>query len=216
MRKLRLPDGATAPAADGTMCAPSATRNLAPILQALLPRLPRSGTVLEIASGTGQHLAAMAAHRPDLGFQPTDPDPARRAAIDARCRGLRNVAAAAELDAGRAGWSHGVAVEAVVVVNLLHLISEAEMAVLLDEAARALSPGGLLALYGPFRRGGRTVSAGDAAFDAALRGQDPEIGYKAIEIVVTVLEVLALAPELVEMPANNLMLFGRRGTGPGM
>jgi SAM-dependent methyltransferase len=165
--------------------------------------------VLEIASGTGQHLAALAAHRPDLTFRPTDPDPARRGAIDARCRGLSNVAAAEPLDAGEAGWSSGLAVEAVLVVNLLHLISEAELAVLLDEATRALVPGGLLAIYGPFLREGVATSEGDARFDAELRAQHPEIGLKELEVVTQVLKVLDLGVRRVEMPANNVMLLGR-------
>jgi SAM-dependent methyltransferase len=211
MRRLRLPDSATEPEADGTMNAPSATRNLGPILEVLLTRLPRTGIVLEIASGTGQHIAALAAHRPDLRFQPTDLDPVRRKAIDARCRGLANVAPAIALDAGSDGWASGLSVEAVTVVNLFHLISEAEMAVFLDESARALVSGGLLAIYGPFLRGGVATSEGDARFDEELRGQDADIGYKDIETVVTVLDVLGMEPELVEMPANNLFVLARQG-----
>lgn len=215
MRRLHLPDAGGRPDADGLMSAPSAARNLAPILDVLLPRMPRRGRVLEIASGTGEHLAALAAHRPDLAFRPSDPDPARRAAVDLRCRGLPNVASAADLDAGEPGWAalHGPA-DAIVVVNLLHLISDAELSVLLDEAARALAPGGLLAIYGPFLRDGAATSPGDAAFDADLRLQDAAIGYKDAGVVATVLGVLGLPPEAVEMPANNLMLIARSGAGP--
>ncbi|MEM9795174.1 MAG: DUF938 domain-containing protein [Pseudomonadota bacterium] len=205
-RKLTLPD-ALAEGPDGLLSAPSATRNLGPILDVLLPHLPRAGTVLELASGTGQHIAALAAHRADLHFQPTEPDELRRNAIDARCRTIRNVGHAVALDVSRRGWGQRLSVEMVLTVNLLHLISEAEMAVLLDEAAAALVPGGVLAIYGPFLRGGETTSAGDAAFDASLRQQDPAIGYKDDAILCSVLDALGFKVDLREMPANNLMVL---------
>lgn len=207
IRRLDLP-GAPAPADEsGLMFAASASRNLDPILTVLMPRLPRKGDVLELASGTGQHVAAYAVHRPDLTFHPTEPDPARRAAIDARCRGLPNVAPAGDLNACEPGWAMPGAADAIVVVNLLHLISDAEMSILLDEAARAVTPGGLLAIYGPFLRDGIATSEGDAAFDAHLRGQDPTIGYKDVEVLRTVLTVLGFSLDVVEMPANNLMIL---------
>ncbi|TFL20109.1 DUF938 domain-containing protein [Jannaschia formosa] len=218
MRRANPPEGPPAPDAEGLMTSPAAARNLAPILDVLLPHLPRKGEVLEIASGTGEHVAAFAAHRPDLTFRPSDPDPTRRRAIDARCRGLPNVAAAIDLDACESGWANALGpVEAVIVVNLLHLISDGEMSVLLDEAGRILGPSGRLAIYGPFLRDGMATSEGDAGFHAALQAQDPAIGLKDIEVVTTVLGVLDLSPQVVEMPANNLMILGRRGTGvPGL
>ncbi len=216
MRRLATPEPATAPDEDGRLRAAAAERNLAAILDVLLPRLPRSGDVLEVASGTGQHVAALAAHRPDLTFHPSDPDPLRRVSIDAHCRGLRNVSDAADLDACAPGWAVEQSVGAVVVVNLLHLISDGEMAVLLDESHRALAPGGLMAIYGPFLRDGRATSAGDAAFDADLRAQDEAVGFKDVAAVETVLRVLGLDVETVAMPANNLMLLARAPKVPGL
>ncbi|MFO6466001.1 DUF938 domain-containing protein [Jannaschia sp. KMU-145] len=215
IRRLDLPDTAGAVDGSGLLHAPSADRNREAILEALLPRLPRQGDVLELASGTGQHIAALAAHRPDLSFHPTEPDPERRAAIDARCRGLSNVAPAGDVDACTPGWSLEGTAEAVMVVNLLHLISDAEMSVLLDEAVRVLSPGGLLAIYGPFLRGGVATSPGDLTFDASLRAQDSAIGFKEVEVVETVLVAMGLEVERIAMPANNLMIIGRVPTLPG-
>ncbi|WGH77559.1 DUF938 domain-containing protein [Jannaschia ovalis] len=211
IRRLDLPDAAGVPDAAGRLFAPSAERNRDAILSVLLPRLPARGTVVELASGTGQHVAALAAHRADLAFHPTEPDAARRASIDARCAGLANVAPARDLDACAPGWGAGLRADALLVVNLLHLISEAELSVLLDEAARALAPGGLLAIYGPFLRGGAATSSGDAEFDARLRAQDAAIGYKDAAVLTTVLRVLGLAVETREMPANNLMILAQAG-----
>ncbi|SFJ09860.1 DUF938 domain-containing protein [Jannaschia pohangensis] len=191
------------------MNAPAALRNQQAILDVLLPRLPRAGDVLELASGTGQHIAALAAHRPDLRFHPTEPDPVRRISIDVHCKGLPNVSPAGDIDALQPGWAIEAASDMVLVVNLLHLISDAELAVLLDEAQRALAPGGLLAIYGPFLRDGQATSAGDQEFDRDLRARDPAIGYKDIEQVTTVLTILGLTVEVVAMPANNLMILAR-------
>jgi hypothetical protein len=83
------------------------------------------------------------------------------------------------------------------------------MAVLLDEAARGLEPGGLLAIYGPFLRGGRATSAGDRAFDASLRAQDGSIGFKDAGVLRDVLGVLGFRVTLRGMPANNLMVLAR-------
>ncbi|MCK0168936.1 class I SAM-dependent methyltransferase [Jannaschia sp. S6380] len=201
---------------DGRLIAAPAARNLGPILDVLLPRLPRRGDVLELASGTGQHIAALAAHRPDLSFHPTDPDPTRRASIDAHCRGLPNVMPAGDIDAGQAGWAVEAGADAVLVVNLLHLISDGELAILLDEAHRAMSPGGLLAIYGPFRRDGILSSPGDRAFDADLRAQDEAIGLKDAAMIETVLTVLGCAVEMVEMPANNLMILAQKDAGSAL
>ena len=215
-RRLSLPDGPGDADGDGLLHAPSAERNAEAILRVLLPALPVEGAVLEIASGTGQHMAALAAARPAQRFLPSDPDPARRASIDARCRGLANVRPARDIDAGRPGWAGEGAAAGVLIVNLLHLISEGEMAVCLDESARALAPGGLLAIYGPFLRDGRATSEGDRAFHASLEAQDPAIGLKEAEVVASVLGVLGLAVQRVEMPANNLMILARRGGVPGL
>ena len=216
IRKLATPEPAAPADGDGRLHAAAAERNLGAILDVLLPRLPRAGDVLELASGTGQHVAALAAHRPDLAFHPSDPDPARRVSIDAHCRGLGNVAPAGDIDACRPGWAVEAGFGAVVIVNLLHLISDAELAVLLDEAQRSLAPGGLLAIYGPFLRDGLATSPGDRAFDADLRAQDPAVGFKDVAAVETVLQVLGLEVETVEMPANNLMMLGRAPLVPGL
>ncbi|WP_179378415.1 DUF938 domain-containing protein [Jannaschia marina] len=216
IRRLRTTPTEPVADAEGRLSAPAALRNRDAILDVLLPRMPRRGDVLELASGTGEHIAALAAHRPDLDFHPSDPDPSRRTSIDAHCRGLPNVAPAGDIDVGEPGWAIEKAADMVLVVNLLHLISDAELSVLLDEASRALAPGGLLAIYGPFLRGGLLTSEGDRSFDASLRAQDPAVGYKDVDMLRTVLQVLELAVEVVEMPANNLMVLGRAKAVAGL
>src|SRR3954466_779262 len=105
---------------DARLFAPSAARNRAPILEALRPHLPISGTVLEIASGTGEHVAHFAAALPALIWQPTDPGPASPPGIDPGAAGLPNLRPAPALDAGCRDWPIERA-DAVLCINLIHI-----------------------------------------------------------------------------------------------
>jgi len=192
--------------------APAAERNADPIAAVLDRHAPATGRALELASGTGQHAAAFARRFPGLDWQPSDADPTALPDIRAWCAGCANIRAPVVLDAARPGWADDwPGFDLVLVVNLLHLIPDAAAETVLDEAARALATGGVLALYGPFRRAGRLVSDGDARFDANLRAQDPRIGYKDVETVEERLRAGGLElRERVEMPADNLMLVAAR------
>ncbi|MEB8385881.1 DUF938 domain-containing protein [Rhodobacteraceae bacterium KMM 6894] len=200
----------TAP--DGRMTAPAATRNLDAIVQAMRDHAPHTGRALELASGTGQHVTALADALPALTWQPSDVDPARQASIDAWANKRGNIAPAIPLDATAPGWGamHS-GQDLILVVNLLHLIREDEARILITEAAMALTPNGVFALYGPFLRNGQTTSQGDATFHASLRTADPTIGYKDIGAVQDWMAQAGLTtlPPL-QMPANNLMLVARR------
>lgn len=215
-RRLNLPDTASVahPSDDGRMFAPSAARNAADIATLVADHAPKSGRALEIASGTGEHAVTFARAMPGLDWQPTDIDAARRASVDAHAAvaGLSNLRPAIPLDATAPGWGEVHAgQDLIVLVNLLHLISEAEAKTLIAEVAQALAPGGRFILYGPFLRDGETTSEGDRTFDASLRAQDPEIGYKDDWDVIDWIHTNWLElVQVVEMPANNLAFVARR------
>ncbi|MDK3017390.1 DUF938 domain-containing protein [Pseudodonghicola flavimaris] len=211
-RKLTLPDTASiANRGEGAkLVAPSASRNLEPIADLLAQTAPQSGRALEIASGTGQHVAVFAARFPDLIWQPSDPDPDRRASIDAYAAesGCGNILPALALDAATPGWGADLGGQNLIFLsNLLHLIPMDWVEVLIAEAARALAPHGRLILYGPFMRAGELTSDGDKTFHASLIGQDPRIGYKDDFDILDLLQQAGLEiVEVIEMPANNLAL----------
>lgn len=215
-RRLNLPDSASIayPGEDARLHAPSAERNAQAICALVAAHAPESGPALEIASGTGQHVTALARHLPGLDWQPSDIDQSRRASIDAWAdeAGLRNIAPAADIDATAPGWAGQNGGKALIlVVNLLHLISEPEARVLIAQAAQALAPGGVFIIYGPFLRDGETTSEGDTRFHASLRAQDPEIGYKDDWDVIDWLHGSFLElVQVVEMPANNMGFVARR------
>ena len=206
-RKLTLPDAPT-PGADRRMQAPSAGRNAGPILDVLRAHAPARGRALELAAGTGEHAVAFSRAFPGLAWQPTDLDPERLASIEAwrQAEGPDNLLPPRALDAARAGWAAAEGpVDMILLVNLLHLISDTEAEAVLTGIVQALGPGGTGFLYGPFLRDGEATSPGDAAFHASLRAQDPAIGYKDLAWVITRLRPLSTT--IVEMPANNLMVI---------
>lgn len=191
--------------------APATQRNREPILHALRPRLPPRGLVLEVASGTGEHAAYLAAALPDLLFQPTDPDPAHRASIAAWTDGLPNVHPPLALDASAPDWPVRRA-DAVLCINMIHIAPWAAAEGLVAGAARVLPPGGPLVLYGPFRRDGRHTAPSNAAFDADLRARDPAWGVRDLGEVARLAGAAGFgATEVVPMPANNLLVAFRRG-----
>lgn len=207
---LKLPDTGAETLPDGRRMVPSAARNAGPILEVLLG-LGLKGRLLEVASGSGLHAAHMAKAL-GLDWQPTDVDPANFASItawsDFAGGGIRPPIL---LDATASGWAERLGLwDAVLLVNLLHLIPSISAETLLAEVAQALSPGGTFCLYGPFLRQGQAISPGDAAFDASLRAQDPTIGYKDLDWVLGHLMGQGLTVQVVTMPANNLMLVARQ------
>lgn len=212
-QRLNLPDSASVatPDAEGRLYAPSAARNADAIVSIALDLLGNaSGPALEIASGTGQHIVALATALPALDWQPSDIDPDRRKSIDAHANAanLPNIAPALALDATSPGWGSVHTGKAFIcVVNLLHLISEKEARILISEAAQALAPSGRLMIYGPFMRDDELTSEGDAAFHASLVAQDPEIGYKSdFDVVEWGLSAWLDYDGMIEMPANNLVI----------
>lgn len=206
---LKLPDTGAEVLADGRRMVPSAARNAGPILQALRG-LGLRGRLLEIASGSGLHAAQMAGPL-GLIWQPTEVEPANFASILAwSATSAAAIQPPIRLDATEAGWAARLGVwDAVLLVNLLHLISEPAAATLLAELGAALGPGGTACLYGPFLRDGQATSPGDAAFDASLRAQDAAIGYKDLAWVTAQLAKAGLSCDILPMPANNLLLVVR-------
>lgn len=197
---------------DDRRIAPAAERNKGPILEVLRRVLPQQGLVLEIASGTGQHAAHCAAHLPGLVWQPSDRDAGAHASITAWAAhgGLSNVRPPLTLDVTQEPWPLERA-NAIVCINMIHISPWDASIGLMRGAERLLPPGGVLYLYGPYKRGGAHTAPGNAAFDESLRQQNPAWGVRNLE------DVAALASrhgfdleEVVEMPANNLSVILRR------
>ena len=94
---------------------------------------------------------------------------------------------------------------------MIHISPWASTVGLVGGAARVLPSGGLLYLYGPYRRGGRHTAPSNEAFDADLRRRNPAWGVRDLEAVAALAADAGFdPPEVVEMPANNLSVVFRR------
>ena len=199
---------------DGTWFLSAAERNKGPILDVLARVLPKRGVVLEIASGTGQHVIHFARALPDLTWQPSDSDAELRDSIVARAREerLANVKPPIDLDVTRLPWPLRTA-DAAVCINMIHVAPWSATLELFEGAKALLAPRHVLFLYGPYRRFGGHTSESNAKFDSDLRAQDPQWGLRDLEAVSEVAARAGFAlAEIVEMPANNFSLvFERRG-----
>lgn len=183
--------------------APATQRNREALLEVLRHVLPARGTLLEIASGSGEHAAYFGPHFPELVLQPTDVDPEALASIDAWCADVTNVHPALVLDASSWPWPVSSA-DAILCVNMIHIAPPEALEGLLQGAAKLLSPGAPLILYGPYREGGGHTAESNARFDADLQRRDPRWGVRDLEAVLARAAELGLAHEdTVVMPANN-------------
>jgi SAM-dependent methyltransferase len=203
------------PLANGRLHAESCVRNEQPIIDALTPVLDgRSGVVLEIGSGTGQHAVAWAHAFPELTWQPSDPLDAHLDSIRAwaAARPSPNLRAPLVLDA-TTEWSGALdgTTTAVISVNVIHISPWAVAEGIVSGAAAALSPGGALIFYGPFMEGGQHTGDGNVQFDASLRARDPEWGIRDLGDVAELAGQAGFGPpDVISMPANNrLVVFSR-------
>lgn len=201
---------------DARLFSEAAQRNKGPILAVLQRTLPSTGVVLEVASGSGQHIAHFAAALPALQWQPSDPDPRSRASIRAwiRGEGLANVCEPVALDVRTVPWPV-LRADALVCINMIHIAPWAATEALFAGAQQLLAAGAVLFLYGPYRRFDCHTAASNVAFDAQLRATNPAWGVRDLERVV---EVAAQARfelvEVVAMPANNFSVVFRNAGSP--
>ena len=190
---------------------PAAERNKQPILDVLKSVLPASGLVLEIASGTGQHIVHFAANLPALEWQPSDADADSHAMLRHRVdrAGLPNIRPPIALDVHDAHWPIAHAA-ALVCINMIHIAPWTATAALCRGARSVLPPGGPLYLYGPFQRGGQHTAPSNAAFDASLRARNPAWGVRDVDDVARVAALHGFRLDSVTpMPANNLSVVFR-------
>ena len=188
-------------------------RNKEPILGVLHGAFADCGRVLEVGSGTGQHAVHFAAALPGLTWQPTDlPEALPGLLARLRVEGPPNVLSPAPLDVLAEPWPFPVAgVDAVFTANTLHIVSTAHVEAFFRGVGQVLAPGGVLAVYGPFRYGGNFTTPSNAAFDGWLKRRDPASGIRDFERV----DELAAARGLKlvadhAMPANNQLLIWHR------
>lgn len=209
---------------DGRLDGAAFHRNHAAISRALEPFLQRGGgDVLEVGSGTGQHVMHFAEHLPDITWWPSDLNDAHLQSIEAwrLHTGRANVRPPMRIDLSDPEWCAELLdgrgpreLRAVVCANVLHIAPWSVAVGLIAGAARYLRADGQLFIYGAFKRGGKHTAASNEAFDASLRSGNPEWGVRDVDDLDELARQHGLAlGEIIEMPANNLVLVFCRVPG---
>ncbi len=192
--------------------APATQRNRDAISDVLRPVLPAEGVVVEVASGSGEHVLHFAGLFPRLIWQPSDVDPAARDSIAAWTQGsgLANIRPPVAIDAARDLWPVARA-DAILCINMVHISPWAATVGLFAGAARLLPPGGLLYLYGPYLVPGIVTAPSNIAFDESLKARDPAWGLRSLDAMTALSRDHGFGePDIVSMPANNLSLIFHR------
>jgi hypothetical protein len=201
--------------------APATQRNREAILEVLQRVLPQSGTILEVASGTGEHAVFFAPCLQPRWWLPSDANPASRASIDAWVKEFKieNLSASIEIDASSSIWAvedstllNNSPITAIVNINMIHISPWSACLGLMAGAARILPPDGILYMYGPYKQGGKHTAPSNEAFDMSLRLQNPQWGVRDLDEVIAAASSQQLfLVETVQMPANNLSVVFKRG-----
>ena len=193
---------------------PAADRNKQAILEVLLTVLPERGNALEIASGTGQHVAWFSSGLPGWTWQPSDAQPDGFASLNVWVteQGVRNVRSPVVIDVMASNWLPTPQLfDVIYCANMLHIAPWATCAALMRGSAQHLAPGGRLVTYGPYLEDGVPTSPGNLAFDQSLRERNSAWGIRRLEDVA--LEAAKAGLKLLArhaMPANNLLLVWAR------
>mmetsp|Transcript_25362 Transcript_25362/g.30058 ORF Transcript_25362/g.30058 Transcript_25362/m.30058 type:complete len:209 (+) Transcript_25362:111-737(+) len=201
------------------LVSPSSERNKAPILAVLsrILSLPNENSrFLEVASGTGQHIAHFCQPFPHIQFSPSDLTSEKFSSISAWCQGFENVDPPQVIDcASPNDWKiTDNSIQTVYAANLCHISPYSATVGLFGGASKVLTQTGHLLIYGPFTLGGKHNSEGNVEFDRSLQSQNPDWGYRDIDDLMRLGDGVGLElEERVEMPANNwLLIFSRAKT----
>ena len=197
---------------DDRLYYPATQRNRDAILDVLRAVLPPAGLVLEIASGSGEHVMHFAQTLPHLSFQPTDPEPnaLRSIAAWATKHGLGNIHPPLMLDAASEQWPVTKA-DAILCINMIHIAPWPATLGLLCGAARILPAGAPLYLYGPYIQSDVVTAPSNEAFDASLKVRNPEWGLRQLDdVAMAARDAGFSAPTVTPMPANNLSVVFRK------
>lgn len=193
--------------------APATARNRDVIFEVLSGALPSGGTILELASGTGEHAAHMAPQLPSHTWQPTDIEPHHITSIDswAAHTGAPNILPAQHLNILTHSLDDLPGLSAILAINLIHIAPWQVTKSLIEKAGHKLETGTILFLYGPYKRDDVHTSMSNEAFDQSLKNSNPDWGVRDMEAVTDLAGDAGFgAPEIVAMPANNFSLIFKK------
>jgi len=205
---------------DERLHAPATARNRKAISEVLQAAEPLTGTIFEVASGTGEHAAYIAPKFEDHLWQPSDIENHHLSSINAWRREVLadNILPARSFNIMERDFGELILparLTAVLAFNLIHISPWPVAEALIAKAGAALPKGGFLYLYGPYKQGGQHTSASNAEFDTSLKSRNESWGIRDMETVTGQAQKAGFAaPEITAMPANNFSLIFRKQNHP--
>ena len=202
---------------DARQYAPATQRNREPILAVLKKVITQPSNILEIASGTGEHAIFFATNFPSCYWIPSDINPSAKKSIIAwkSENNVENLALPLTIDVGQDNWNEQILdknIDAIVNINMIHISPWSACLGLIEGAGKILPKGGILYLYGPYKRNGKHTAISNANFDFNLRDRDPAWGVRDLEAVIDIARTANLQlQQVIEMPANNLSVIFIKG-----
>ena len=201
---------------DARQYAPATGRNREPIFEVLAQIIQPDSNILEIASGTGEHAIFMASKLTSCCWIPSDVNSEAIESIAAwkKTCSLDNLKLPLLIDVAQPGWQqqlNGQEINAIVNINMIHISPWQSCLGLFKGAGEILPEGGILYLYGPYKRDGEHTAPSNASFDSSLRDRNPLWGVRDLEAVVAAAAAENLTlQQVIPMPANNLsVIFSR-------
>jgi cyclopropane fatty-acyl-phospholipid synthase-like methyltransferase len=189
-------------------------RNKTAITDQLKRHFAQCRKVLEIGSGSGQHVLHFAEHLPDISWQPMDLEdyfPALTYNLTQQPQPTANILPAKPLDLSLVPWVPEVNFDGLFSANTLHIMPWQQVTGFFQCAGQQLGKGGILCIYGPFKYNGEFTSPSNAEFELWLHSRDPLSGIRDFEAVNQQardngFSLLHDTP----MPANNQLLVWQR------
>lgn len=191
----------------------SAERNKLFICRLLRKFLPGSGKVVEIASGSGQHIIEFAKAYPHLKWQPTELEEAKIMSIKSYSSEamLSNILSPIKLDVMSPTDWESLNLDMAIAINLIHITPRRLAARLFSELQVKLSPSQTLFLYGPFKERGRQTAESNLRFDEFLKSKNADYGLWVLQDLDEIAMQYGFKRlQRTEMPANNLSVVFER------
>lgn len=189
---------------DGRLFSPSAGRNREVIATELAQLLPQNASVLEIASGTGQHGMTVLEARPDLKWQFSDPDAASRASQTAWLNYSGSALPEPLAIDTTENWTEGLPqYDAIFCANMIHIAPITALEGLAKGAASLVKSDGAVWLYGPYLFEEDSAPS-NLDFNRSLKSRNLDWGVRESEFVKHIFGLNGFnRSQLRPMPKNN-------------
>ena len=150
--------------------APATQRNRDPIWAILKDYLLENSSVLEIASGSGEHASYFCQLNKNIQWQPSDKDLNSLASLQAWAQEIENLKQPLVIDIEKS-WEVSELYDICFCCNMVHISPWSASIGLFRNLKQHLKKGGYLLLYGPFLENQVQTAASNLAFDASLKAE---------------------------------------------